>query len=187
MSEKKITEILEQQQEGLTKYVGTISSDHAYIHQGKGKISIVEAGSISASYKIGFKTPKVASGKYVHWRPVGLFSDADTVKYRLYEDNAYTGGTANDIETLNRNLNGVTLSQMQDVKKGVTATLTGELIQLIRAGSTGNPSARSGGGAGADEERLLLPDTDYVVEILPGGATNVDVELFWYEENGYQG
>ena len=171
--------------EGLTKYMAVISSDHAYIHQGIGKVAIVEAGSISASYKIGFKTPSVASGKYIHWRPAGLFSDANAVKFRLYEDNAYIGGTDNDIETLNRNLDGIVPSYMQDMKKGVAAVLTGTLIQLIRVGSTGNIFTSSGGGAGADDERVLLPDTDYVIEVLPGGATNTDVELFWYEEDGF--
>jgi hypothetical protein len=172
-------------QENLTGYMGTIDSDHAYIHKGIAFTSFITTPAITAAYRIGFKTPTVASGKYIHWRPIGITSSADYVSITMTEDDSYTGGTANT--PMNRNRNFSTVSVMQDVKYGVTSTPAGTVVSLGGIGSAGNPTAKTGGGNGAAEELLLLPNTSYVITLVPEGSTVCTLALFWYEENGYDG
>jgi len=178
---------MEQEQEGLTKYKGIISSDHAYIHQGKAFTAIINTGSIDAAYDIGFHTPTLNDGKFIHWRPTLISISADYVDYGLYENNAYTDGSAVTPFNRNRNLKSTHLTKMTNIVKGATATPAGILIQSLGVGSTGVPTAKSGGDTGAENEIVLLPDTDYVITLTPTGATTVIIELFWYEEEGYKG
>ena len=96
--------------EKFTGFLTEISSDHNYIHQGLGLTAIINTGSISVAYDIAFKTPTVASGKYVHWRPAGITSSADYVDVQLTETETYTGGTT--ITPINRNRNSSTTSIM---------------------------------------------------------------------------
>lgn len=167
--------------EGLTGYAATISSDHAYIHQGKAYTAIIGTGSISAPYYIGFRTP--ATDKYIHWRPIGLTSSADYVEFVLYEGDTFSGGTA--VTPRNRNRNFPDSSVMQTFSQGVTSTPAGIIIDADGVGTSGIPSAISGGGSGANEELLLKPDTDYVLQVDPDGATLCVLKLFWYEEDGF--
>ena len=146
----------------------------------------IGTGTISSSYKIGFRTPLVADNAYIHWRPTGVDTSAAFVQVDLYEDNAYTGGAT--VVPVNRNRQGFSASvaDMQDFKTGVTATISGStLIQHAGIGSAGNPASRSGGGSGADQELVLKADTDYVMEITPSNSTQVLLSLFWYEEEGF--
>ena len=64
--------------EGLTKYCGVITSDHAYIHKGIGYTYDYTASSVAAGsgVKIGFSTPNLTPGKYLHWRPSSVSSTA---------------------------------------------------------------------------------------------------------------
>lgn len=185
MLQNKISNIIQGFQEALTGYTGVITSDHAYIHRGLAFTANLSSGSISTAYYIAFTTPTVASGKYIHWRPLGLASSADYVEVTLYEDDSFSAGT--DVTPINRNrpMSSLT-SKMQAFKKGVTSTPTGTIIQVVGLGSTGNPTARAGGGAGADEEIVLKQNTSYVAKIDPAGATIVTGSLYWYEEDeGY--
>lgn len=181
MSEKRLTEIAEQSQECLTKYTGVISSDHAYIHDGKAFTAIIETGSISAAYDIAFKTPSVASGKFIHWRPTGVDTSADYVLFTLREGDTYSAGTA--VTPINRNRLSSDTTNMQSFVKGATATPTGTIIQQAGIGAAGNPVSRSGGGSGADEEIVLKQNEEYVLTLTPAGATTVTLSLFWYEED----
>jgi len=183
MSNARGVEILEQFQEGLTNYCANISSDHAYVHKGLAFTAIINTGSISAAYDIAFKTPAESEGKYIHWRPVGIYSSANFVSFTLYEGDTFSAGTATT--PVNRNRNASAVSKMQSFVYGATATPAGTIIQAGGIGTSGNPNAVSGGGAGADQELLLKPDTNYVLTLVPDGATTCILELFWYEESGY--
>ena len=163
-----------------TGYMGTIGSDHAYIHKGIGFTAIINTGSISVAYDIAFTTPTVASGLFVHWRPIGITSSADYVDVQLTEPETYTGGSA--VTPINRNRNSTITSVMQAVVKGATATPAGTLIQSTGVGVSGNPAAKAGGGAAADQELVLIPNTTYLLTLTPDGATTCVLELFWYEE-----
>lgn len=169
--------------ESLTGYIANISSDHAYIHKGWAFTSLINTGSISAPYDIAFTTPITEDGKYIHWRPLGITSSANYVGYTLYEGDTYTGGTA--VTPINRNRNSDNVSTMQAFVTNATATPVGTILDIGGIGTTGAPQARAGGGSGADEELLLQPDTDYVLTLVPAGATICTLRLFWYEEEGY--
>jgi hypothetical protein len=181
-------EYLNQFQENLTKYVGTIDSDHAYIHDGIAFTAIHVASGISAAYDICFKTPNAASGKFVHWRPIGITTSADYCAFQLTEGETYTGGTA--IVPINRNralsaLDGYA-TKMQAFVYNATCTPGGTVIQAGGVGTSGIATAKGGGGSSADQELVLKADTIYCLTLTPDGATDVTVELFWYEENkGY--
>ena len=166
--------------ESLTGYNGVIQSDHAYIHDGLAFTAIVDLGSISSATKVSFKTPSSSSGKYVHWRPLGIQTSANYVKTSLIEGDAYTGGVA--VTPINRNRLSSNTSDMQSFVSGSTVTPTGTVIDLKGIGSTGNPSSRAGGGDSSAEELVLKQNTDYTLLIEPSGATNVTLELYWYEE-----
>lgn len=47
-----IDDYLRDFQEGLTGYATNITSDHSYIHKGKGFTAVINVGTISAAYKI---------------------------------------------------------------------------------------------------------------------------------------
>ena len=176
----KLTEIAIAQQEGLTGFQTGITSDHAYIHDGIAFTGIINTGSISAAYDIAFTTPSIADGKFMHWRPIGISSDADSVGWVMYEGDTFSAGTA--VVPINRNRNSTNLSKVTTLVKGATATPSGTMISAGQVGTSGVPTAKGGGGAQADEEIVLKPATNYVLTLTPAGATTVILELFWYEE-----
>ena len=180
MSLARITQAIEEFQESLTKYMAIIDSDHAYIHDGIAFTAIIDSGSISAAYDIAFTTPTVDSGKYVHWRPIGIQTSADYCKYELREGDSFSSGSA--VTPINRNRISTRTSSMQTFVKNATATPTGTLIQLGGVGTSGNPSSQSGGGSAASQEIVLEQNTNYVLTLTPDSATTVTLELFWYEE-----
>ena len=177
---ERLVEIAEQGQEDLTKYTATISSDHAYIHDGIAFTSIINTGLISAAYDIAFTTPTVASGKYIHWRPIGISSSADYVNATLREGDSFTSGAT--VTPINRNRLSSNTTSMQTFVQGATVTPTGTIIMSTGMGTDGNPRSQSGGGAGADEEIVLKQNASYVLTLTPSGATTCIMSLFWYEE-----
>lgn len=176
-----MTELLKAMQECLTGYMGVIGSDHAYIHDGKAFTAFVNTGEILAAYDVAFTTPSVASGKFIHWRPNGLDTSADYVLVTLREGDSFSDGTA--VTPINRNRLSSETTTMQAFVKGATATPTGTIIQQGGIGASGNPVSRSGGGSAADEELVLKQNTNYVFTLEPAGATEVNLSLFWYEED----
>lgn len=185
MLQNKLANILQGWKEGLTGYIAQMSSDHAYIHKGFSQTAIINTGSISSAYYIGFTTPSVASGKFVHWRPINASSSANYVQAELYEGDSFTGGTA--VTMIDRNRVSDNETNMQAFNQGVTSTPAGLLVQLTGIGIEGNAATRSGGGSRAAEELVLKQNTSYVLKLTPAGATTVLMSLFWYEEDGYQG
>lgn len=167
--------------EPCTKFISVIQSDHAYIHKGIAYTGIIDTGSISAAYDIAFTTPTVASGKYIHWRPLGLTTSANYVQAELREADSFSAGTA--VVPINRDRSSSNTTSMQTFVKGATATPVGTLIDIDGIGASGNPTSRSGGGAGANEELILKQNTNYVLTLTPAGATVCTAKLFWYEED----
>jgi len=174
------TSLIKGMVEGLTKFMAVISSDHAYIHDGIAYTAIVDSGSISAAYDIAFTTPTVASGKFIHWRPIGATTSADYVSATLREGDSYTSGSA--VTPINRNRLSSNTTTMQTFVKNATVDPSGTILQQTGIGTSGNPASQAGGGAGADEELVLKQDTDYVLTLVPDGATTCLLSLFWYEE-----
>ena len=175
-----VNPLLNRASESFTGHLATIGSDHAYVHKGLAFTAIVNTGAISELYKISLKTPTVASGQYIHWRPIGLTSSAAYCKIEIYQGDTFSGGAA--VTPINRNRNSSTVTTMQSFAKGTTVTLSGTLLSSTGVGSAGNPTAQRGGGAMADQELLLLPNTSYSHGVTPSGSTTCIFEFFWYEE-----
>lgn len=181
MSIARMTEIIEQEQEGLTGYTAIIDSDHAYIHDGIAYTAIINTGSISSAYDVAFTTPSEASGKYIHWRPIGVDTSANYILATLREGDAFTGGTT--VAPINRNRLSDNTTDMQAFVYNATSTPVGTIIQQGGIGSAGNPRSRSGGGSAAAQELVLKQGTNYVLTLDPYGSTVANLSLFWYEES----
>lgn len=188
---RKVSEILLRMREGLTKYMGVISSDHAYIHQSKAFTLPGITGSIAAgaTYKISFKTPTLASGKYIHWRPASIGGTATGVTFELYKDSTSISGGSSALTSIqNMNQANTKASQMQEFYIGRTVT-EGTRIQILLGGSAGAGSANEAGAASPQHERVLEQDTVYTglfTNRSGSTATLIAYEFFWYEEEGYQ-
>ena len=141
-----VSPILNKAVEAFTGYMGVIGSDHAYVHKGLAFTSVVNTGSIDALYKISFTTPTVASGLWIHWRPIGITTSAQYCQVELYEGDTFSSGST--VAPINRNRNSTTATTMQTFSKGTTVTLSGTLLASTGIGSAGNPVAQSGGGSG---------------------------------------
>ena len=173
-----VTALVQGWTESLTKYIGQIDSDHAYIHEGLA-FTYITSQTISEAYRVSFTTPSVASDKIIHWRPTGITSSANYVQVTLYENTVYASGA--DVVPFNRNRNSAKTTELQALALGTTRS-GGDIIQVKGVGTSGNPQARSGGGTFASEELMLKPNTNYTLELVPAGVTSVVLELFWYEE-----
>lgn len=179
----KIANIVANFKESFTGFVSTIDSDHSYIHAGKGFSIPVELSMASGSTAyLSLTTPAATSG-YVHFRPTNIVSTATAIKAYIYEDQSSTGGSDISSKIVNRNRNSTATTGVT-IKSGVTVTVSGDPIQMSAAGSAGGPTSRAGGETGANEEFVLLPETEYIIRIVEAGsaATTVVATAFWYEE-----
>jgi hypothetical protein len=178
----KLFRLAELENEELTHYKATISSDHAYIHKGMaftyaGNTGVLAAG---ATYALSFTTPTF---KTIHLRPTGFYSTANAMELRIAEGSTVTGGSS-----------GVAINRNRDLKRpskvligyGVTISAEGTILDYEYAGSQGAGANRNGGsGVPADEEIVLAKNTIYSVRIENIGATTASTgyyKLFWYEE-----
>jgi len=187
MSIGELVNLETEKQEGLTKYQGVISSDHAYIHKGQAFTYIYQASDISSAVIIAFTTPSVESGKFVHWRPLSGYTSNAGITVVMTEDESFTGGADVSGSIYDRNRGIDNTSEMQAFASGVTATPSGLLLQAGGSGSGGSVQSRAGGsGSGENEEIVLKTDTTYLITITPSASTDVITQLFWYEEEGYR-
>jgi len=168
-----------------TKQQTVILADHTYIHEELAYtviVSIAALGSAAKSY-VSLTTP-ATSVKNIHFRPLGGSTTDSGIVFKFFENLSFTSGTL--YTPFNRSRASVNTSTVV-VKTGVTATPTTELvIAAAGAGAGGNPVTSTGGSAvGSEQEIILLPETDYVLEIENIGAvaTNIVITLYWYEED----
>jgi len=166
----------------FTGFDVALTGDHAYIHRGlgfsaMGQVSLAAAGV----YSLTITTPAAAAG-YIHLRPAFFSSSASYAKMSIIEAPTFTAGTA--ATPVNRNRNS-TRAAGAVYKYNAGYTSGGTVLDITTVGTGGNPTARSGGGVGADAEIVLKPETTYLIYIEnpAGGATsNITWNLFWYEE-----
>lgn len=157
-----------------------INSDHALIHASRGfSISGIYTAIANGSVvNYAFKTPSVASGKYVHWKYRDIQATATKMRVDFYEapTNAPANGT--DLTAYNRNRNSATASAMQAIKTGMTLDLTG--AKLIDTAQFVSGQARA-----LDLEYVLIPNTWYIVTMTnsTGAAADANFFEFWYEED----
>lgn len=168
----------------FTGFAATVSSDHSYIHDGIGFTYSGTTGSVSAAgtYTVSFVTPAADVG-YIHWRPTGLSSTANTLQMRLAEGSTVTGGTP--ATPRNRNRNSKKTSNVS-VSYGVTLSAEGTILEYAQVGAGSNAANATGGGSdGSNLEWVLKPSTTYSLRFENVGSTTATVgyfNLFWYEE-----
>jgi len=175
--------------EALTGYSAVIQSDHAYIHQGIAyTLNIVQDIAIGATYALYFYTPDPSLKRFIHMRPTRIASSASGIVYKLEENCNYNGGTdlTNMIWNRNRTV-ATTLPTYCEVKGGVTSGDDGTILESCYIGAGGSRRNSEGGENNAQEELLLAPDTDYILQFenTGGKATTLSLTLFWYETKGY--
>lgn len=167
--------------ERVTGAVNSISSDHAAIHSkwGYAMSGIFVSVANGATVNLAFKTPTVASNKYVHLKREEFWASGNKVRTDLYEapTNAPTNGTAQPVVNRNR-VGTVPDTAMQDVKSGMTLDLTGAInLETFQfgLGTVARPM---------DIELVLKPDTWYIRTFTnsTGGAVDISFFSFWYEE-----
>lgn len=168
----------------LTQFPIGMTGDHAYIHKGKGYTFSGNTGSLAAAatYTIALLTPN--DGKYVHLRPTGLSSTANTLQMRIAEASIVTGGSAGTLRNRNRNI-GRQASSVLTV--GVTLSSEGTVLQFAQVGAGSNAANATGGGNdGSAEEWVLKPNTVYTFRFENIGsvtATTGYFNMFFYEED----
>lgn len=170
----------------FTGWPVVIQGDHAYIHEAKGFVMPGVSALIAANavWSLSIKTPIRESGKFVHLRPTGISSTANTLELRIAEGSVITGGTA--AVPLNRNRNSKKVTACQCLTN-VTIATEGTVLDFFQVGSGAKTNTASGGGGdGSTEEWVLKPDTVYSFRfhnIGTGEATLAYYNLFWYEED----
>jgi hypothetical protein len=178
----RLLSIAEDENEYLTKFKATISSDHAYIHKGIGFSFLGTTGALAAAgtYSISFKTPP---NKTIHFRPVGFYATGNAMELRIAEKSTVADGTPGT--PINRSRVSKQNSFVA-IKTGVTLSGEGTIIDAFYAGTQGQGSSGTGGlGVPADEEMVLLRDETYSIRIANIGSTTASTgyfRLFWYEE-----
>lgn len=157
-----------------------ITSDHSKIHEGEGfSISGIFTGVANAAVvNYAFKTPTVASGKYIHWKYRDLQATSSKVRVDFYEapTNAPINGT--NLAAYNRNRISATVTAMQAIKTGMDLDLTG--ATMLNSAQFLSGEARS-----LDIEYVLKQNTWYILTITngTGGAADINFFEFWYEED----
>ena len=158
-----------------------LTTDHALIHAGKGfSISGIFASVANAAVvNYAFKTPTVASGKYVHLKFKEFSATANKIRMNFYEAPTAAPTNGGDLAAINRRRIGTpTVTAMQAVKSAMDLDLAGATTLNVESFTSG--SARS-----LDIEFVLKPDTWYIRTFTNGTGSAADISFFefWYEED----
>lgn len=183
MSEIRTTEVLTDARERVTKSLKSITTDHAYIHEGKLFIALTQNTlATGTSRYISIVTP--SNGKYIHYRNERVQTSADNVTIELFEDATVTADTGDEITPINHNRISSNVSTVT-VRDGATVTDEGTLIsQTFVGGGTGTGQARSGEETSEANEIILKRDATYVVKLTNGSSSDniIQCNPLWYEE-----
>jgi len=101
-----------------------ISSDHNYIHKGKGFTLSGKSGSIAAGSTF-ILSMDVPAGSYIHMRPTIWSSTANVGELRIAEGSTYSAGSGATPRNRNRNSLAISLATL---KTGVTMTVEGTAL-----------------------------------------------------------
>jgi hypothetical protein len=171
-------------QERVTKSPKFIDTDHAYVHEGNAFDAWVTS-TVSAVHR--FKTPAAtATYPYIHWRPSAVSVNAGNLIFQVYDTNTsgdkLTGGST--FAPVNRKYSSTKTSGVT-FTVGVAASSTDGYVEKYRRlahGGTGPGQTAIGVSKGEALEWILKPDTEYAIYITVSAATDVGLNLFWYEE-----
>lgn len=181
MSQDRVANAIERGAERVTGAQKNITTDHANIHAGEGfsLTGIFTAVANNGVVNYAFKTPSVASGKYVHLKYHEFSATANKIRADFYEAPTAAPTNGSVIAPINRKRSGtVVASAMQSVKAA---------MDLVLAGATNLESEQfiSGMQKVLDIEFILKPDTWYIRTLTnsTGAAADISFFEFWYEEN----
>lgn len=167
--------------ERVTSGARVITTDHGSIHNKEGySISgIFTAVANNTTVNYAFKTPTVASGKYVHLKFLQVGATANKVRVDLLEAPTAAPTLGTDLVAYNRNRIGTEVpTVMQAIKSGMTVNAAG-------AKTLESKQFVLGDSRSLDIEWVLKPDTWYIRTFTngTGGAADIDFFEFWYEED----
>jgi hypothetical protein len=176
----------------LTNSKTTVVFEHHEIHEGDSFNVHVESGSLAAAatYSIAFKTEN--STKRIHL--LINYATKTGGKMSLYEGATWTTntGTLATIYNKKRQSSMNSSSLLEDLTSTPTFAANDKVLidptiaalgtvipwQDVAYGAVNRPAT----GGRATNERILKPDTTYVIQFVSGAASNqVFVELDWYE------
>jgi hypothetical protein len=167
--------------ERVTGAKTTINSDHRAIHKGEGfgisGIFVNVANGATVNY--AFKTPTVASGKYVHLKYNDISAAGNKIRVDLFEAPTNAPTLGSDLSTINRRRVGTpAVSNMQAVKSAMTIDTTGAVTLETKQFISGQTRP-------IDIEFVLKPDTWYIRTFTnsTGSASDISFFEFWYEED----
>jgi len=170
--------------EGLTGAVPVINSDHENIHTSKGFSASVwtEVVADDGVVLLEFKTPSVASGKYVHLKNYKAFGEGGLNTLEIIEAPTLTTGAA-AVDAINRNRVAPTASAAT-LKSNPTGISAGTKIEQPFPFGGGGAGSGSGGLKDKDLEFQLAVNTTYLFKLtnLSGAAKALGLWVFWYEE-----
>jgi hypothetical protein len=148
-------------------------------------VSIADEGAGSGVVNAVAVTP-LTGGKdavYIHFKAVDITAAADIVTFRIIENATFTG-TAATFTPINRNrvrTNTTTVTVTGTLAATVTETSATTIARHTARGSAGGAS-RYAESKETGEEFVFMPGKAYLLEFAPTGATAIDYDIFWYEE-----
>ena len=114
----------------------SITTDHAYIHDGRAFRASWVSDSIAAG-AVEYASITTSPSLFTHMRPASFASTANLLEVTIMGNATVSGGTI--ISNINQNLNVNTISEAV-VKKNVSITTSGNItIGLYGIGSDGVP------------------------------------------------
>jgi len=178
--------ILNGWQERVTRSPKQIDTDHAYIHEGIA-FDVWDTSAVNnATRNYRFKTPAT---KYVHFRPASIGISEKTAVFGVYL--CATGSAAplsggSTFTPVNRkhystNASGVLFAT------GVATSSTAAYEKMYETkiyGGSGPGQTKSGAAKGEPMEWMFRRGREYCFMITTTGDCNVNMNLFWYEEDG---
>lgn len=161
----------------LTGAVHTANPLQASVNGGEAFTASMLATNIAgaASTSLAFKTPTVASKKFIFLESEEFYSSGTKTRTDLYETTA-AQAAGSDITPLNKNRNSKAVSLMQNVKIGATLDLTGATMLENTMFITDGGRRMAG--------YILKPNTWYVRLFTNLGASACDLSLHvnWSEQ-----
>jgi len=120
---------------------------------------------------LAFRTPPATFKlpMYVLWGQDLITSDTNNITYRMYEDAIFIAGAPQPVINQNRVLKDISLQQsiLYPTPTNVDVSSATEIELLAVLGSQGTGASGKGAGGNIPGQRftVLLPDTNYVIEI----------------------
>ena len=123
---------------------------------------------------------------YIHFKAVDFTAAADIVQFRIAENATFTG-TAATFTPINKSRIGTPRTSAITVTGTLDATLTETsattILTKTARGAAGG-ATRYSSSVTQGEEIVFKPGVQYLLIFTPTGATAIDYDFFWYEEEG---